>query len=103
MLIKACCYRAQLSSYANYDKTMRKIHHDIEWGKHMENAVSRLIHVRYKNARTLSAFHGTGGFALYLTGNLSYSLVYIWDVEKAGARVKRITCGILRGVVCRIL
>lgn len=99
MLIKAYCYRAQLSSYANYDKTMRKIHHDIEWGKHMENAVSRLIHVRYKNARTLSAFHGTGGFALYLTGNLSYALVYIWDVEKAGARVKHITCGILRGVV----
>lgn len=99
MLIKAYCYLAQLSSYANYDKTMRKIHHDIEWGKHMENAVSRLIHIRYKNARTLSAFHGTGGFALYLTGNLSYALVYIWDVEKAGARVKRITCGILRGVV----
>lgn len=26
MLVKAYCYRAQLSSYANYDKIMRKIH-----------------------------------------------------------------------------
>lgn len=77
MLIKAYCYRAQLSSYANYGRIMRKIHHEIEWDKHMENAVSRLIHARYKNARTLSAFHGTGGFALYLTGDLSYALVYI--------------------------
>ena len=52
-----------------------------------------------KTLEPLSKLHGTDKSALYLTGNLSYALVYIWDVEKAGARVKHITCGILRGVV----
>lgn len=64
-----------------------------------ENAVSRLVRVGDKNARAAVEAPWYGQIRAYLTGNLSYALVYIWDVEKAGARVKRITCGILRGVV----
>lgn len=86
MLIKAYCYRAQLSSYANYGRIMRKIHHEIEWGKHMENALSRLIHARYKNARMLSAFMALAG-SRCISRAICHTLSYTYGTSKKQARV----------------
>ncbi len=36
---------------------------------------------------------------LYLTTNIPYALVYIWDHEKTGTHAKWVTCGIQDGVV----
>ncbi len=36
---------------------------------------------------------------VYLSGNLPYSLFYIWDENKVGSSYKYVTCGLKNGVV----
>lgn len=47
----------------------------------------------------LSNLHGSNKKAVYLTGNIPYALVYIWDPIKTSTSQKWVTCGLKNGIV----
>ncbi len=48
----------------------------------------------------ISKLHNSNQKVIYLTSNLAYALVYIWDSIKIGTKQKWITCGVKNGIVC---
>ena len=46
-----------------------------------------------------SKLHNTDKKVVYLTSNIPYSLVYIWDAKKNNNSLKHVTCGIRNGEV----
>ena len=48
----------------------------------------------------ISKLHNSDQKVIYLTSNLAYALVYIWDFMKTGTKQKWITCGVKNGIVC---
>lgn len=49
--------------------------------------------------KPLSKLHGSDQKAVYLTKNIPYALVYIWDSIKIGICQKWVTCGLKNGIV----
>ena len=47
----------------------------------------------------ISKLHNSDNKVVYLTSNVPYALVYIWDSIKTGTNQKWVTCGLKRGIV----
>ncbi len=47
----------------------------------------------------ISKLHNSDQKVIYLTSNLAFALVYIWDSIKTGTKQKWITCGVKNGIV----
>ncbi len=52
-----------------------------------------------KILKPVSDLHNCDKKGIYLTSNIPYALVYIWDSLKTGTNRKWVTCGLKRGIV----
>lgn len=52
-----------------------------------------------KSLDARSKLHNTDKNVVYLTSNIPYSLIYIWDAKKNNNNQKHVTCGIRNGEV----